>query len=132
MSFRDFAQQESHRHRGVSAEEDGVAWLRDNGYEILDRNVQSRYGEIDVVARQEETLCFVEIKARTSTRLGSPLEAVTTAKQRRLTRCAEAYLMGNRHAGPCRFDVLAMLPEEGGEGAGWRFELVRDAFPAQR
>lgn len=132
MSVGEFERQESHRHRGVSAEQDGVAWLRAHGYEVVERNVSSRYGELDVVARDGDTLCFVEIKARASDRLGSPLEAVTPAKQRRLTRCAEAYLMHNDHDGPCRFDVLGMLAEGTAEGSRWRYELVRDAFPAVR
>lgn len=136
MSRRAFSGSDSHRARGTSAEERAAAWLERNGYEIVERNVSSRYGELDVVASDADMLCFIEIKARASTAFGSPLDAVTPAKQRRITRCAEAYLTRSGWCGPCRFDVLGMLWTEGdgsrdAEGE-WRFELVRDAFRAQR
>lgn len=126
MSLTDFFSSKSQRARGGSAEEDGALWLEGQGYEILERNVSSRYGEIDVVAIESSTLCFIEIKARRSARFGAPSDAVTRDKQRRLTRCARAYLARKAHDGPCRFDVLGMRPE----GQEWRFELVRNAFPA--
>ncbi|MDX1644038.1 MAG: YraN family protein [Thermoanaerobaculia bacterium] len=148
MSRRAFSPGDSHRARGTSAEDLGVDWLARNGYEIVERNVSSRYGELDLVARHDDTLCFVEIKARATGSFGSPLEAVTPAKQRRITRCAEAYLQRSGWRGACRFDVLGMCwgrSESGGrdtdpsavravdaEEAEWRFELVRDAFPARR
>ena len=114
------------RERGTSAERDGARWLEAHGYTIVATNVAYRFGEIDLVAIDGGTLCFVEIKARRTTRRGTPAEAVTPAKQRRLTRCARAYLRDHPHSGPCRFDVLAMLAD----GDGWRVELIRDAFLA--
>ncbi len=123
---RAFGQGVSTRERGSAAEEAGARWLAANGYRVLARNVTFRFGEIDLVALDGETLCFVEIKARRSTRRGAPAEAVTPTKQRRITRCARAWLARRPHEGPCRFDVLAMLAD----GSAWRFELFRDAFQA--
>ncbi len=94
------------------------------GYRVVVRNESSRYGELDLVALDAQTLCFVEIKARSSDRFGTALEAVTLDKQNRVARAARAYLMRKPYDGPCRFDVLAMDAEDG----GWRFELIKDAF----
>ncbi len=123
-SFREFTSQPHTRAAGRAAEEAAVAWLERQGYAIEARNHATRAGEIDVVARDGDTLCFIEIKARDSDRFGSPLGAVDWKKRRRLGRAAALYLAETPWDGPCRFDVLAMT----GSDAGWRFELVRNAF----
>lgn len=122
MSFRA----QSHtRARGRVGEEAASRWLHQQGYVIVDRNVVTRAGEIDVVARDGATLCFIEIKARASRTYGQAIEAVPRAKQRRVARAAALYLARlGAAAPPCRFDVLAMDLST----AGWRFTLVRDAF----
>lgn len=122
--FQEFGEQKHTRGRGRLAEADGVRWLQQQGYEILDRNVAYRAGEIDVVARDDETLCFVEIKARTSGEFGGALWAVNQRKQRQIASAAALYLAQTGWDGACRFDVLAM----DGECGDWRFTLVRDAF----
>ena len=110
--------------RGAVAEEAAVEWLEAQGYEILERNVRYHVGEIDAVARDGETLCFVEVKARIDESFGSPLEAVTRHRQRRLARAASLYLVDHPWPGPCRFDVLGLVAE----GDAWRVEHVSDAF----
>jgi len=78
------------------------------------------------VAQEGETLCFVEIKARDGDRYGPAIAAVGFAKQRRLSRAAILYLSARGwHNRSCRFDVLG-LDREGG---GWRYTLIRNAFP---
>jgi len=124
VSVRRFLEHSAPRHRGLEAERVGVAWLEARGYRPVVRNESSRYGELDLIAFDGDTLCFIEIKARSSDRFGSALEAVTLDKQARIARAARAYLMRNRYEGPCRFDVLAMDAEDG----GWRFQLVQNAF----
>lgn len=123
-SRRTFLEQPHTRARGRSGEDEGVAWLRRQGYRVRERNVASRPGEIDVVASDGDTLCFIEIKARSSGTYGAAIEAVPPSKQRKITRAASLYLVRNPHDGPCRFDVLAMDLADG----EWRFTLVRDAF----
>ena len=113
--------------RGRAAEEIAASWLIDAGFEIVGRNVRTSLGEIDVVAFEGETLCFVEVKARGSHRYGSALEAVDRRKQRRLSHAALLYLQEEPHDGPCRFDVLGLDPGSD----GWEVTLVRDAFPFQ-
>ena len=122
--LEEFERQTHTRARGRTAEDDGVAYLRSREFEIVERNVQYRAGEIDVVARGGDTLCFVEIKARASDRFGEAVCAVTKRKQRQIAAAAALYLATNPYSGPCRFDVLAMDGEQG----GWRYTLIRDAF----
>jgi putative endonuclease len=106
------------------AEEAAAGWLASRGYEVFERNVRYEVGEIDIVAREGETLCFVEVKARLDGSFGSPLEAVTRRRQRRLARAAALYLVDHPWTGPCRFDVVALVAE----GDAWRVDLLRDAF----
>ena len=116
----------SHRDRGRRAEDAGVEWLQERGWRVVARNHSSHWGELDLIAIDDDTLCFVEIKARASARFGTPEAAVTSEKQLRIARCAQAYLARSSWNGPCRFDVLAMVAVQ----RGWRFHLVRDAFSA--
>ena len=123
-----FEEQPHTRARGQVGESEGVEWLRREGYRIVERNVSNRAGEIDVVARDGETLCFIEIKARSNQQYGPAVEAITPRKMRRISRAAALYLAAHPTTSPCRFDVLGMdLGDE-----GWRFTLVRDAFQARR
>ncbi len=119
--FRD---QPHNRARGGLAEEAATRWLGREGYRILGRNVRTEAGEIDLVALDGDTLCFVEIKARASSRFGPAVAAVDRRKQRRLARAASLYLVSSGWVGPCRFDVLGIDPAKD----GWTFTLLRDAF----
>lgn len=100
--------------------------LRRAGMRVIVRNYRAPRGEVDLVARDGDTVVFVEVKTR---RRGEPAEAVTPEKQRRLTLAAMHFLKRHRlleHAG--RFDVVAIVwPEPGGPPA---IEHFRDAFPA--
>ena len=108
-------------------EDRASAWLIEQGYRIVERNVTTKAGEIDVVARDGETLCFIEVKARSTGDYGPAIEAVTPRKMRKIARTASLYLVSHPTDAPCRFDVLGMdLGDD-----GWRFTLVRDAFQAR-
>ena len=114
---------------GRSGERIAVRCLKDHGYKILHRNWKSSLGEIDIIARQGSTLCFVEVKARSGENFGDGLEAVGPTKQAQIVRAALGFLM--QHKLPvqdCRFDVIAvrLKPAPGQEPC----ELVQDAFPA--
>jgi putative endonuclease len=94
---------------GESAENAACRELARRGYAILARRFRTRMGEIDIVARDGETIVFVEVKARVGDRFGAPEEAVTAQKQWRMTRMAEAYLFEQRLGDvPCRFDVVSI------------------------
>ena len=114
---------------GRQGEGEAVRYLERNGYRILHRNLRARFGEIDVVARDGAALCFVEIKARSSTRFGFPEESVTALKRRKLLRLASWYLQSRRPSGHShvRFDVLSLLNGPGGPA---RIRLIKGAFEA--
>src|SRR5262245_64523426 len=94
---------------GKSGEDLAVAALERRGYAILARRYRTKYGEIDIIAREGETTVFVEVKARTTGEFGTAAEAVTRRKQLRLISMAREYLALNRLTDvPCRFDVVAV------------------------
>jgi len=94
---------------GIRGEECAVAELERRGYAILARRYRTRHGEIDIVARDGETVVFVEVKAKETAEFGTAAEAVTVRKQRRVISMAVDYLARHRlHRSPCRFDVVAI------------------------
>jgi putative endonuclease len=101
--------------------------LERRGYEILDRRYRHGGAEIDIVARDDRTLVFVEVKAREDREFGDGAEAVTRYKRRRIVRAALDYLTRNRIGDcPCRFDVVAIQLGEGEP----RIDLFQNAFDA--
>src|SRR5262249_10177064 len=101
--------------------------LRRRGYAILERRYRTRLGEIDIVARDGAVLVFVEVKARRSTTRGTPADALTAQKQRKLLTLAGFYLASRRLSEvPCRFDVVTVSVSA--DAAAPRVEVLRDAF----
>lgn len=102
------------RRTGSFWEAQAAEFLQEKGYEILHRNFTSRFGEIDLVARQETYLVFVEVKYRKNGSGGHPLEAVDHRKQRRIFQTAKYYCLrfGYGENTPCRFDVIGILGTE--------------------
>ena len=83
--------------------------LQRRGYAILERRYRTRVGEIDIIARQDATLVFVEVKTRAGIEFGGGASAVSVWKQRRVARMAADYLARRRLSEvPCRFDVVAV------------------------
>jgi putative endonuclease len=115
------------RARGAAAEDAAEAFLVASGYRIVARNVVTKVGELDVVALDGESLCFVEIKARATQEFGPSIAAVRGGKQRKIVRAAMLFLSKNRSRRACRFDVLGI--DRNADG-GWNFTLVRNAFEA--
>jgi len=87
--------------------------LKSSGYKIIKQNYKTRCGEIDIVAKDKDVICFVEVKARHSIRFGQPSEAVNFRKQRQISKVAILYLKTNNLLDkPARFDVLELLYED--------------------
>jgi putative endonuclease len=116
---------------GGRGEDAAVAWYHGASYEVLDRNWRCPEGELDVVARsaQGDVLVFCEVKTRSSDRFGSPFEAVTPAKQRRVRKLATLWLRSASSGGAryerIRFDVAAVTT---GAGGALEVEVLQDAF----
>jgi len=94
---------------GMSGENLACAELQRRGYAIVERRYRTRFGEIDIIARDGNTIVFVEVKARLTDDFGGAAAAVTAWKQRRVAQMAVDYLSRRRlHECPCRFDVVAI------------------------
>jgi len=114
--------------RGRHAEQIAERFLRAQGFEILERNVRFPVGEIDLVARERDALCFVEVRSTASQAWGGAAASITRPKQRRLIRAAQWYLQSRRVAcTDVRFDVVAM---EWSHETAPAVELIRGAFTA--
>lgn len=101
------------RAYGAAGEARAAAWYVERGYEVVERNWRCSEGELDLVVRRGADLVFVEVKARRTDRFGTPAEAVTPAKQRRLRRLASRYLeITGVHPSSLRFDVVAILGDD--------------------
>jgi putative endonuclease len=99
--------------------------LRRQGYRILETNYRTPIGEIDLIARERDTIVFVEVKARRSPHFGHPKAAVTALKQRKLSMVALYYLKTTGQSGAkARFDVVAIC----GATERSEVEVVRNAF----
>ena len=110
---------------GLEGEKIAAVELERLGYRILERRYRSRFGEIDLIAQDEATVVFVEVKTKTDSRFGNPAEMVTSQKQRRLVSMAEEYVTGRRlQTTPCRFDVVAIDASV----APARITVYKDAF----
>ena len=98
----------NNRQLGTKWEKAAVDFLRAQGYIIIEKNYRCRAGEIDIIARDADILCFVEVKYRKSCKYGSAVEAVGTSKQRIIRFVARDYLFRRcvNVNTQCRFDVV--------------------------
>ena len=109
------------RSIGANYEKVEGAYLQTLGYDIVAYNFYTRSGEIDIIAQHEGYLVFVEVKYRDSAAKGHPLEAISSQKQRSISKCAAYYLKKNGlYDVPVRFDVVGILGEE--------IQVIQNAF----
>ncbi len=94
---------------GKLAEEMAAKFLENNGYNVIERNFRTRFGEIDIVATEGDTLVFVEVRFRSSKGFGLPEESIDRRKIRKIVSTADRYIsMKNLHFSDIRFDVIAV------------------------
>jgi putative endonuclease len=93
------------------------------GLTIVGRNFRTRFGEIDLIARDGRTLVFVEVRMRRSMRYGGALESITAAKRARMLAAANGYLAMLGREPACRFDVVVMQSADGRDVA-WRQDVL--------
>lgn len=101
------------RQLGFQYESMAAEYLITQGYEIMCQNFYSKFGEIDIIARDHEYIVFIEVKYRKTKQYGYPREAVTYKKRRHILRAAEYFLLtqvGMEQA--CRFDVIEILDNQ--------------------
>ena len=99
-----------------------------SGYTVAVKNYHSRYGEIDLIAENDSTICFVEVKTRNLTSIGTPGEAVDYRKQKKLTLTALKYLSETESFKQPRFDVLELWQQD---RKIVRYNLIENAFSAE-
>ncbi len=87
--------QSNNKSFGLKGEDLASEFLTQNGYDIIEKNFHSRFGEIDLIAIKNNTLVFIEVKTRKSDKFGSPAEAVTPGKLKKITKTAEYYSLLN-------------------------------------
>jgi putative endonuclease len=110
---------------GKKGEEKALRFLKKRGYHIIEQNYVCKMGEMDLIAKEKDTLVFIEVKTRTSMDFGPPQLAVTSWKQRQLSKVALHFLNDKKIEDvKARFDVVAILLGPTGE----EIELIKDAF----
>jgi putative endonuclease len=109
---------------GAAAEQLAAAYLARKGLRLLEANYRCRFGEIDLVLRDGDTIVFAEVRLRSSERFGGAAYSVDRRKQSRIVAAARRWLAGKEDA-PCRFDVVLMDRLDAS-----RIEWIRDAFSA--
>ena len=113
-----------HNLLGDKGEQLALKFLKEKGYQIIDKNWRKHHFEIDIVARDKQELVIVEVKTRSTSFFGEPEEAVTIKKQRHLIEGAHHYIESNCIDLDCRFDVLAIELNKNVE----EIKHIKDAF----
>lgn len=118
----------NNRELGRIGENVAVRYIISRGIKPLARNYRvSRMGEIDIIAQDGDTLCFIEVKARRGDRYGTPAEAVSPIKRNTIIKVAQVYASRNEiHDMPLRFDVIEVYLE--GDSSIKSVKHIKNAF----
>ena len=106
---------------GARAEQVAAQYLQQNGLRLVEANFRCRFGEIDLILREGETLIFAEVRQRSSGDFGGAAASIDAHKQRRLILTAQHYLATLPRIPPCRFDAVLL-------DAADNIEWVKNAF----
>ena len=112
----------NNRETGAKAEAIACWFLKQEGYDVLEQNFYTKVGEIDIIAKEDQTLVFVEVKYRKDDKKGYPAQAVDQRKQQKIRKSAMIYLKKNHLSfeQPIRFDVVEIL--------GKKIRVIKHAF----
>ncbi len=109
---------------GKRAESLAVQFLKGKNWQIIAQNYRHRQTEIDIIAQEQNTIVFVEVKYRKSSAFGHPEEAVNIQKQNRIITCATHFILHNNIENDIRFDIVAILKTS----TKYEIEHFEDAF----
>lgn len=110
---------------GERGEAIAVRQLKNKGYKIIETNYRTKLGEIDIIAKEKDTIVFVEVKSRRSVHFGNPKQAVTLQKQRKISRVALYYLKTIKQIdASARFDVVTVISNRDQP----QVEIIKNAF----
>ncbi len=110
---------------GNKGEDLAVKFLRQKGYLIVEKNFKTKFGEIDIIAKDNNTIVFVEVKTRTNDYFGYPFEAVDERKRMKLKNLALIFMKKYNKEFPIRFDIVSILFMSNGNK---KIEHIKDAF----
>ncbi|MEX1307199.1 MAG: YraN family protein [Eubacteriales bacterium] len=114
------------KQKGRFGEKKAMTYLINRGYTIVDINYFCRYGEIDIIAKKAGVFIFVEVKTRSSNAYGSPAEAVSFIKQKRMIQSVQDYVQRNKMENyPLQLDVIEVFLLE---GHAFRINHIKNAF----
>jgi putative endonuclease len=115
----------SHNELGKIGEQMAVKWLKEHGYEILHCNWRHSYHEIDIIAKKDKFLHFVEVKARNESPFGNPEDSVTKKKFKNLQKAADEYLFLNPGHKWIQYDIISIILKRNGEA---EYFFIEDVF----
>lgn len=113
--------------KGLRYENEARQYLEDCGLDWIESNYRCRFGEIDLVMIDRDSLCFIEVKFRHSMRFGGAASAISQAKQRKISKSAQNYLVQHSRYASCamRFDALLIQRQADGNN---QFNWIQNAF----
>lgn len=109
---------------GAQAEQTAAQYLQRQGLRLLHSNYRCRFGEIDLILKDRDTLVFAEVRMRSRSDFGGAAVSIDARKQHKLILAAQHYLSSVSPTPPCRFDAVLLSSAEGGEGVEW----LKNAF----
>jgi putative endonuclease len=113
-----------HNELGKDGESAAVAYLKENGYDIMHTNWRKGHLELDIVAKTDDELVFVEVKTRSERSIADPEDAVTNQKIRNIVAAADVYIKFFDIELPARFDVISII----GKSPDFEIDHIEDAF----
>lgn len=116
----------SRRNIGSAAEAAACQFLRQRGVKLLQKNYHSRFGEIDLIMQEGDTILFVEVRCRKKQAQVNAAESISFAKIKKIRQTAKYYLLQFKLLPDCRFDVIAMTHDVG--KSGYTIEWIKNAF----
>lgn len=117
---------ENNKLLGALGEDISCKYLSNSGYKVIERNFRCRAGEIDIIAIQDDTVVFIEVKTRSGGNYGSPSEAVSKSKQMKIIKTALFYMQKKKLLdNMCRFDVMEIIIDE---DHNYNINLIKNAF----